>query len=227
MNTRSFFVVLSFILGVQISSTQSNSEYGRLLWSGKYTCTGSGFQGMNPHVFMAPFVFEMKVYEKVLIYNNNEKYYYSGMKEAYFIRGRLYKSGTNDVSFLISEQGIPSIYTESVQNVPFVGNVTTTSIVFVNVGDGSNSVVGGLDGGVNYGNGSTMNNGGTYNTPNRQRNCSHCHGTGWCPTCNHTGWVVNRYVSGQSPCPNCNMNGERVYNPNKGKCPVCGGSGKR
>jgi len=225
MNIRSFFVVLSFIFGVQTISAQS--DYGRLLWSGKYTCTGSGFQGMDPHYFMAPFVFEMKIYENVLIYQDTEKYYYQGMKEAYYIKGRFYTHETNGVSFLISEQGVPFIYSESVQNLPFVGNVTTTSIVFVNIGESNNSVVGGFNGGVNYGNGGTVNNGGSYNTQPRQRNCNHCHGTGWCPTCNHTGWVVNRYAKGQSPCPNCNMNGDKVYNPNRGKCPLCGGTGKR
>lgn len=227
MNIRSLFVVLFIFFGAQTSSAQSSSEYGKLLWSGKYTCTGSGFQGMDPHVFMAPFVFEMKIYEKVLIYEDSEKFYFQGMKEAYYIRGRLYKNDTNNVSFLISDYGVPFIYMEGTQNLPYVGNVKTTSIVFVNVGDGSDSVAGGgFNGGVNYGNGGTNggNNGGNYNNQQqtkRLRKCTVCYGRGVCSVCNGSKWVTNSFgnkglhkcgaCGGTGLCKSCNGTGEKAY----------------
>lgn len=226
MNYRKFLIILSaLILSAQISQAQSGS-YGNLLWSGTYTFTGSGFEGINAKTFSSPFLIELKIYEKALIYNNEEVFYYTGMKDAYYMRNRYYTSNKQNFGFLVSDQGVPFVYSEITQFLPYVGNVTTTSLIFINAGDTRAAYLNGGSGGGGY-SGGIDNNGGNYNNQRQQRSCSHCHGTGWCPTCNNTGWVTNPYVSGQHPCVNCNPNGDKVYNPNRGKCPVCGGSGKR
>ncbi len=171
----------------------------------------------------------LEIYENALVTSDGVVYNYVGTAEHYFISGRKYvnPNAGESLCYLVDGNGAPHILSISTQNYPYVGNITTVSLIMSNIGDTRSAYVGGsFNGGVNPNYGGT-NNGGTYNNQQRQRACSHCHGTGWCPTCNNTGWVVNRYSSGQSPCVNCNRNGDRVNNPNKGKCPVCGGTGRR
>lgn len=176
-----------------------------------------------------PALQKMTIYEKYMIPEGMKTLPYRGNTTIYGETGRKY--GLNDdMFFLVTSNGLVRLISVFRVTMPIVGNVEDVKMAYYDIGDTRAAYAGRVLGGnnpVNSYNGGTVNSGGSVNTPNRQRNCNHCHGTGWCPTCNHTGWVVNRYSKGQSPCPNCNPNGERVFNPNRGKCPLCGGTGKR
>lgn len=211
------------------TTTSSDSQYGNLLWSGTYTVTGKGFRGMEATIVSAPFLVELQIFEKVLICNKTDFYDYVGTKEAYYMKGRQYKNrAVEGTSIVVTDQGVPFIYNESVQSLPFVGNVMTTAIIYMTPGDTRSAYIGGgFNGGVNNnGFNDGINNGGTYNAQPRQRICNHCHGTGNCPNCSGSGWVVSPYgnVKGRYPCVNCNPNGNSA---SRGRCPVCGGTGRR
>ena len=227
MKTKLFLITLIILCGFTVSVAQNYSNYGYLIGSGTYTCTGIGFQGLETKTISQPFLIEVEIYEKAVIHSG-KVYHYVGNTEMYFISGRKYQisTGANAEGFLVDSNGAPHYWTSYTQNLPFVGQITTTTFIICNVGDTRNAYMGGnYNGGVtpNYGGG---NSGGTYNTQPRQKNCNHCHGTGICPNCNGSGMVVNPYgnVKGQYPCVNCNPNGN---NPMRGKCPLCNGLGKR
>jgi primosomal protein N' len=50
--------------------------------------------------------------------------------------------------------------------------------------------------------------------------CNHCGGSGKCPKCNGTGWILHG-----DPAGNFHMHCRECQN--SGKCPKCGGIGKK
>lgn len=210
------------------SSSSSGSGYGRLLRSGTFTDTGVFRVGNNYGRTGQPRLLTFKVYENCLIDGQNNSYRYVGNVQVDNLTCRAYGNELS-LCYVMSDDGM----IRKAETTNMMG-VNVTTIYYIAYGDvtaqfqgnpyypnmGGNTYtpnVGGYNGGYNGGN--------TYNTQPRQRNCNHCHGTGWCPTCNGSGWVVNSFgVKGQSPCVNCNRGGNQ---PTKGKCPLCGGTGKR
>lgn len=64
---------------------------------------------------------------------------------------------------------------------------------------------------------------GMHNGGRQSRECTHCHGTGVCKTCNGSGIFYGSYGLDPLECPNCLS---KKY-PGKGKCRWCSGTGRR
>ncbi|MBO4464371.1 MAG: hypothetical protein J5797_09295 [Prevotella sp.] len=226
------------------STSSSSSQYGKLLFDETYTCTGTSITGVQTSTIMAPFLCTFHIYENRLFYNDEpQPSVYSGDEILYNIKWRKYLKEQN-TGYYVSDVGAVMLFLTSTSNLPYVGNVTTTSYLLFERGDTRHLHLGG--GAV--GGGNTMlpqngNNGGYSNTPSGQRcnlcagtgSCSnpsspynsrtYCHGSGKCPICGGDGLMINTYSNTKQVCSSCRGNG-RCQNCNgTGKCKKCGGSG--
>lgn len=227
MKTKSLLITLFLICGFTVSVAQGYSNYGKLIGGGTYTCTGIGFQGLETKTLSPPFLIEAEIYENAVIHSG-KVYRYVGNAEMYFISGRKYQitTGANTEGFLVDKNGAPHYFTSTTQNLPFVGEMTTTTLVMCNVGDTRSSYTGGnFNGGItpNYGG----SNGGGYTNNNSNqgkiqygyKKCNSCSGQGRCSVCHGKGMVLASY--GQSGYVKCGACG------GDGKCNSCSGTGQK
>ena len=207
------------------TNSNSSSPLGRLLFDGTFTGTGKGIAGNQMTVVGEPFLTSFRVYEKRIYYNNgNNTLDYWGEETLFNIRWRKYYNG-GDFAYYVSSDG--TILQAMIMTFDtLMGKMSSTSYTIYEYGDTRQK----HRGSANSGNGYTPQNSntGSYSgTSSNSKTCSYCHGSGICPNCNGTGWVTNPFGFEHStapyPCVSCNKNGDKVHNPNKGKCSLCKG----
>ncbi len=229
------------------SSGSSGSEYGSLLFGGTYTCNGKTIQ--NLQIVQTAYVFtcDLQVYERVLVYNQNEYFYYSGNQQLFQMNFRKYVDSKNQ-TFFVHESGVTAYYAiYNTQFVPYAGNITTVVYVILEQGDtrGQQSVGGGYSpqgGAITGGTGTSGNvcpichGAKTCTNPSSPRNYKeYCQGSRRCGNCSGSGHVPAGYgQSGYVPCSYCNRRVNNNYSDGvcgkchgTGLCHLCGGTGYR
>lgn len=199
----------------------TSSDNGRLLFSGQYTRTGVFADGTGITSSGYPALYNISVYENAVISDVEGTQPYIGNTTVYGISGRAY--GKQNNYFLIADTGAVFIVNSSTDYVPFVGNITYTTLFYFDKGDTRAAYV--RQSG-STGMGSSHSHSSGSSTSNHSNNsCQICHGTGICQTCNGSGWVDNHYTGKRRPCTTCNN--EKGNSPTRGQCWKCHGTGKK
>ena len=227
------------------SVSSQSSQYGSLLFGGTYTCNGKTIQDLQIVQTANVFICDMQIYEKVMVYNKNEYFYYAGNQRLFELNFRKYADSKNQ-TFFVHEGGALVYYAiYNTQFVPFVGNVTSVTYVMFERGDtrGQQTVGGGYvpQAGGNTGSATTgrtvcpicrgakicTNPGSPYNYK------EYCQGSRRCANCGGSGHVAAGYgQSGYVPCSYCNRRVNNNYSDGicgrchgTGLCHRCGGKG--
>lgn len=210
-----------FLLGILVSvlGSLSAQDVGSLIASGTYTVTGVYKQDGQLFSSGTPYLTSFKIYEKCLYEgDNNKAYNYVGTETCDNFICRRYGSN-NDNYFLVTGDGsVRKSWSLSV-NVPYLGVLRTTSIMYYDKGD-TRSV---YQGGASSNSGSYPNSSsGSSSTPGRQmRTCGLCQGKGWVDT---DEGVSDYGSTNKKWCSGCN---KYVYlNHYHKSCPSCNGKGK-
>lgn len=210
------------------TSIISDSPYGKLLFNGIFTATGKGIAGNQITATCEPFLTSFRIYEKkIFCHNDDSSMDYYGEETLFNIRWRKYYNGGN-IAYYVSPDGTV-LHALTLTFDTLMGKMSSTTYTIYEYGDTRHLHSGNTSAGNGY---TPQNSNSGTPTPNIiSRDCSYCHGSGRCPNCNGTGWVTNpfafEHTTTSYPCVNCNKNGDKVNNPNKGKCSLCNGTGKR
>ena len=219
------------------SSSSQSSQYGSLLFGGTYTCNGKTIQDLQIVQTANVFICDLQIYEKILVYNKNEYFYYAGNQVLFELNFRKYVDSKNQ-TFFVHEGGALVYYAiYNTQFVPFVGNVTSVTYVMFEKGDtrAQQPVGGGYvpQGGVNTG-GGAVNTGTVCPICRGQKICTnpgspynykeYCQGSRRCANCSGSGHVPAGFgQSGYVPCSYCNRRVNNNYGD--GICGRCHGTG--
>ena len=194
-------------------SSSSSSGNGRLLYKGTYTSNGTVYTG-NQSMNVMSGTYEVEIYENAMTLNG----LYCELKEVMSNGTRRY-DWSNMNSYLVSPSyEIRKIYPSQFFGVPdgveyFQKGQVATPAPTQQMGQYPQQT---------YSQQPSQPQPSPSYTPQpaQQKDCTICHGSGKCNTCNGKGYYTNLGLgSGTHPCPNC---------PNhSGRCQWCNGTGKQ